>query len=82
MIDRLADFNSNFCVLNVTGGRGVVHTFGRQAIPMWWDFAESIPFNETGANWQACIDAAVGTEHKTTRWDASSLSPAESISTR
>jgi len=48
-------------VLNVTGGRGVVHTFGRQAIPMCWDFAESTPFNEIGANWQACMDAAVNT---------------------
>ncbi|MCD6101176.1 MAG: DUF1156 domain-containing protein [Candidatus Marinimicrobia bacterium] len=61
MVDRLADFNSAFCVLNVTGGRGVVHTFGRQAIPMCWDFAESTPFNEIGANWQACINAAVNT---------------------
>jgi len=61
MVYHLADFNSAFCVLNVTGGRGVVHTFGRQAIPMCWDFAESTPFNEIGANWQACMDAAVNT---------------------
>lgn len=61
MVDRLADFNSSLCVLNVTGGRGVVHTFGRHAIQMVWDFAESTPFNEIGANWQSCIDAAVGT---------------------
>jgi len=61
MIDRFADFNSGLCVLNVTGGRGVVHTFGRQALPMTWDFAESTPFNEVGANWQSCIDAAIAT---------------------
>ncbi len=34
VLDRLADFNSSLCVFNYTGGRGVVHTFGRQALPM------------------------------------------------
>jgi len=38
--DRLVDFGSSLCVLNPTGGRGVVHTFGRQALPMVWDYAE------------------------------------------
>jgi adenine-specific DNA methylase len=61
MIDRLADFNSTLCILNNVGGRGVVHTFGRQALPMVWDYAETNPFNETGANWQAAIDAVYDT---------------------
>jgi ribA/ribD-fused uncharacterized protein len=56
-IDRLADFNTSLCVLNVVGGRGVVHTFGRQALPIVWDFMETNPFNEVGANWTAGIDA-------------------------
>ncbi|MCZ7543290.1 MAG: hypothetical protein M5R40_07000 [Anaerolineae bacterium] len=42
-------------------GRGTIHTFARQALPMVWDFAETNPFNDTGANWQACIDAASST---------------------
>jgi adenine-specific DNA methylase len=50
-VDRLADFGSSLCVLNPTGGRGVVHTFGRQALPMVWDYAESNPFNPFGAGW-------------------------------
>lgn len=50
-IDRLADFGSTLCVLNVTGGRGVVHTFGRQALSMAWDYAESNPFNPEAAGW-------------------------------
>jgi putative DNA methylase len=57
-LDRLADFSSMGCILNSTGGRGVVHTFGRQALPMTWDFAETNPFNEEGANWQGGIEAA------------------------
>jgi putative DNA methylase len=57
ILNRLADFNSSLCVLNSTGGRGVVHTFGRQAIPVVWDFMETNPFNEVGANWFAGIEA-------------------------
>jgi adenine-specific DNA methylase len=56
-VNRLADFNSSICVLNVVGGRGVVHTFGRQALPMVWDFMETNPFNDVGANWIAGIEA-------------------------
>ena len=66
-LDRLADFNSSLCVLNAVGGRGVVHTFGRQALPMVWDFMETNPFNNIGANWMAGIDACIFTikyEHK------------------
>jgi len=55
-LNRLADFNSSLCVLNVVGGRGVVHTFGRQAIPIVWDFMETNPFNDVGANWITSVD--------------------------
>ena len=56
ILDRFADFNSSLCVFNYTGGRGVVHTFGRQALPMVWDFAESNPFNPDGASWVSGIE--------------------------
>jgi putative DNA methylase len=54
--DRLADFNSALCIFNYTGGRGVVHTFGRHALPMVWDFAETNPFNPEGASWVSGIN--------------------------
>jgi putative DNA methylase len=57
VLDRLADFNSSECVFNVTGGRGVVHTFGRQALPMVWDFAETDIFNPIGASWPTGLEA-------------------------
>ena len=60
-LDRLADFNSSLCVLNVVGGRGVVHTFGRQAIPMVWDYMETNQFNEYGANWMGSVNTFVDT---------------------
>jgi len=47
-------FNS---FLELYGGRGTLHTFSRQALPMVWDFAESDPFNPLGANYKAGIEA-------------------------
>ncbi len=70
-LDRLADFNSSLCVLNSVGGRGVVHTFGRQALPMVWDFMETNPFNDIGANWIAGINACVSTIQSEYRKDSS-----------
>jgi len=50
-LDRLVDFGSRLCILNPTGGRGVVHTFGRQVLPMVWDYFESNPFYPEAAGW-------------------------------
>jgi len=36
-VDRAADFGSTLCTWNYTGGRGTLHTFSRQALPMVWD---------------------------------------------
>jgi putative DNA methylase len=56
VLDRLADFNSMGCTWNYTGGRGVLHTMARQALPMTWDFAETDPFNPAGASWVSGIE--------------------------
>jgi putative DNA methylase len=61
MVDRLADFCSALCTWNYTGGRGTKNSFARQAVPMIWDFTETNPFNEVGANWKACVRAAEST---------------------
>lgn len=55
-LGRLTDFSSSLCVLKAMGNRGVVHTFGRQAIPIVWDFAETSPLNPTSASWMNMID--------------------------
>jgi putative DNA methylase len=60
-IDRAADFGSTLCTWNYTGGRGTLHTFARQALPMVWDFAESAAFNLQGANYEAGIKASIAT---------------------
>lgn len=49
--DRLVDYSSTLCVLNPTGGRGIVHTFGRQALQMTWDYGEINPFYDEAAGW-------------------------------
>jgi putative DNA methylase len=50
-ISRSADFWSNLCIwANQPKNEIVAHLFGRQAIPMAWDFAEASPFSESGGN--------------------------------
>ena len=55
VLGRLTDFSSSLCTLNTTGNRGVKNTFVRQAIPIVWDFMETNPLNEVGANWDGGI---------------------------
>lgn len=51
-VDRLADYDSTICVWH-TPKELVAHTFGRQALPMVWDYAEVHPFSGSTASWQA-----------------------------
>lgn len=60
ILDKQADFNSSLCVLKADGGRGIVHSFGRQAIPMVWDFAEANPFNAVIASWPSSSEEVLG----------------------
>lgn len=51
LIDKLADIHSSHCSwINTLGA--IRNTFGRQAIPMIWDFAEGNPFS----NSSGCFD--------------------------
>lgn len=38
------------------GGEFIVQTFGRNALPMIWDFAEGNPFSKSTGNWSGAID--------------------------
>ena len=50
-ISRSTDFWSNLCIwANQPKNELVTHVFGRQALPMSWDFAEANPFSESGGN--------------------------------
>lgn len=47
MVNRLADKNSALVPYNVSAEK-IEHVFGRQALPMVWDFVELNPFAEVG----------------------------------
>lgn len=51
-ICRTADRGSNICTWDSSPKMEALrNTFGRQAIPMTWDFAEGNPFSESSGNW-------------------------------
>jgi putative DNA methylase len=59
MVDRLASFSSTQCVWLCIEGERTANTFGRQALPMVWDFSETAPFNEENAAWPMALDRVI-----------------------
>src|SRR5690606_287786 len=54
-VDKGADYWSSICSWHSSGEK-MRNTFGRQAIPMVWDYAECCPFSTSTGNWMACVD--------------------------
>lgn len=54
-VDRCADFNNALCGWSQSNQK-VMHLFGRQAIPMIWDFAEANILGESVGSWAICSD--------------------------
>jgi putative DNA methylase len=54
-LDRCADFNNSLCGWT-SGNQKVMHLFGRQAIPMVWDFAEANILGDSVGAWHTCSD--------------------------
>ncbi|MCB1656850.1 MAG: DUF1156 domain-containing protein, partial [Pseudomonadales bacterium] len=53
-IDKSTDYWSTMCTWHNTR-ETIGHTFGRQAIPMSWDFVEANPFSSSSGNWLSWI---------------------------
>jgi putative DNA methylase len=53
-VDKLADRNSTVCAW-ASLREHARNTFGRQAIPMVWDFVESNPFSDSSGNFEGGI---------------------------
>ena len=54
-VDKCADYWSTICSWIVQ--REIVRsTFGRQGIPMMWDYSEANPLSESTGNWMAMVD--------------------------
>ena len=54
-IDRLANRSSTICPWNRIGEK-IEQTFGRQAIPMTWDFAEGNVFSNSTGSWSGSLE--------------------------
>ncbi|MBQ7190577.1 MAG: DUF1156 domain-containing protein [Kiritimatiellae bacterium] len=54
-VDKSADYWSSICTWHSSGEK-MRNTFGRQAIPMSWDYAEVNPLCESTGNWRAMVD--------------------------
>ena len=54
-VDKCADYWSSICTWH-NSGQKMRNTFGRQAIPMTWDYAEANPFCSSSGNWTAMKD--------------------------
>jgi len=54
-IDRQADYLSSFTIWS-TSGEFIAHTFGRQALPIVWEWPECQPFSGGSGNWIGAIE--------------------------
>jgi putative DNA methylase len=69
-LDRCADFNTRLCTWS-SANQKVMHLFGRQAIPMAWDYAEANILGDSVGAWHTCSEyvadcvevLTVGTHH-------------------
>lgn len=63
VVDKMADYNSSMCSWRTAGGN-LRSTFGRQAIPMVWTFAEGNPFSSVSGNFKTMLGSVAETvEH-------------------
>ena len=54
-VDRLSDRSSTICTWD-SGFTKIRNTFGRQAIPMTWDFAEGNAFSDSSGNFSSLLE--------------------------
>ena len=55
VVDKCSDYWSSICTWH-SSRELIRNTFGRQAIPMTWDYAEANPFSSSSGNWTAMND--------------------------
>ena len=57
-LDKMADLGNSFCAWEPIA-QCPRHLFGKQAIPMVWDFAEANPFSNSSGSWSTFINGIV-----------------------
>lgn len=58
VIDKMADYNSSICSWH-SSRELIRNTFGRQAIPMVWDYTESNPFSDSAGSFNNMLEWVV-----------------------
>ncbi len=56
-VDKGTNYWSSVCAWS-TSTEKMVSTFGRQAIPMVWDYTEANPFSDSSGNWDLGVEQA------------------------
>jgi putative DNA methylase len=56
-VDKGSNYWSSLCAWS-TSTEKMVSTFGRQALPMVWDYTEANPFSGSSGNWDLGVDQA------------------------
>ncbi len=54
-VDKSANYWTSICTWHITRS-GIKSMYGRQAIPMAWDFAECNPFSDSSGNWMSHLE--------------------------
>ena len=54
-LDRATDYFSSLCSWHLTGEK-INHTYGRQALPMIWDFTEANPLSVSSGNYIGAVE--------------------------
>ncbi|HOL20500.1 MAG TPA: DUF1156 domain-containing protein [Candidatus Hydrogenedens sp.] len=54
-VNRLVDKGATLCIWSVSD-EYLAHVFGRQALPMTWDFFEFNPFSEVTGDWKTALE--------------------------
>jgi putative DNA methylase len=55
VVNRCADYLSSLCSWHLPGEK-VNHTYGRQALPIVWDFCEIFPFSDSTGNYEGALE--------------------------
>ena len=54
VIDKMTDYHSSICTWH-SAGEKLANTFGRQAIPMVWDYSEANPFSNSSGSFESMM---------------------------
>ena len=55
VVDKMTDYHSSICSWNISRDN-TRNTFGRQAIPMSWDYAENNPFSDSSGSFSNMLE--------------------------